>query len=311
MHRRVTISCLAAVISLAAPIAVQDSAHACDVASGACDSQGRSNFTGNVSVSDSGSDYSVSASDAYRSAGDAAGAGGGFVPAVSEGPGGQWAPAAAGGWAPAGSGGGGDDRVEECRRLVADPDPAVTTSCLYPVFRTTGPDAPAGGAPASGTPAVDPAEAARRAVASLTLTEPGLLLDPDPAANEWGATAVGFHTWFHAPDPGVLRTSATADGLTIDITATPGILTVDTGDGRRQTCRRTVPYRNPDGVNAPSPYCGHAWEHTGEYTVTATRTWEITWSAAGRSGTDTVTRPAGTRAVTVIELVSVLTEPDR
>ena len=129
MHRRVTISCLAAVISLAAPIAVQDSAHACDVASGACDSQGRSNFTGNVSVSDSGSDYSVSASDAYRSAGDAAGAGG-FVPVGSGGPGGQWAPAAAGGWAPAGSGGGGDARVEECRRLVADPDPAVTTSCL-------------------------------------------------------------------------------------------------------------------------------------------------------------------------------------
>ena len=252
----------------------------------------------------------MSASDAYRSAGDAAGAGG-FVPVGSGGSGGQWAPAAAGGWAPAGSGGGGDDRVEECRRLVADPDPAVTTSCLYPVFRTTGPDASAGGGPASGTPAVDPAEAARRAVASLTLTEPGLLLDPDPAANEWGATAVGFHTWFHAPDPGVLRTSATADGLTIDITASPGLLTVDTGDGRRQACRRTVPYRNPDGVNAPSPYCGHAWEHTGEYTVTATRTWEITWSAAGRSGTDTVTRPAGARAVTVIELVSVLTEPDR
>ncbi len=231
---------------------------------------------------------------------------------VSEGPGRQWAPAAAGDWAPAGSGGGGGgvDPVEECRRLVANPDPTVTTSCLYPVFRTTGPDTPASGGPAAG-PAVDPAEAARRAIASLTLTEPGLLLDPDPAANEWGATAVGFHTWFHAPDPGVLHTSVTADGLTIDITATPGALTVDTGDGRRQTCHHTVPYRNPDGVNAPSPYCGHAWEHTGEYTVTATRTWEITWSAAGRSGTDTVTRPAGARAVTVIELVSVLTEPDR
>ena len=245
-------------------------------------------FNENMSMSDSGSDYSVSVSDAYRSAGDAAGAGGGFVPAVSEGPGRQWAPAAAGDWAPAGSGGGGGgvDPVEECRRLVADPDPTVTTSCLYAVSRTTGPDTPAGSAPAAG-PAVD------------------------PAANEWGATAVGFHTWFHAPDPGVLHTSATADGLTIDITATPGILTVDTGDGRRQACRRTVPYRNPDGVNAPSPYCGHAWEHTGEYTVTATRTWNVSWTAAGRSGTDTVTRPAGTRAVTVIELVSVLTEPDR
>ena len=255
-----------------------------------------------------GSDYSVSASDAYRSAGDAAGAGGGFVPAVSEGPGRQWAPAAAGDWAPAGSGGGGGgvDPVEECRRLVANPDPTVTTSCLYAVSRTTDPDTPAGSAPA-----VDPAEAARRAVATLTLTEPGLLLDPDPAVNEWGATAVGFHTWFHAPDPGVLHTSVTADGLTVEITASPGLLTVDTGDGRRQACRRTVPYRNPDGVNAPSPYCGHAWEHTGEYTITATRTWNVSWTAAGRSGTDTVTRPAGTRAITVIELVSVLTEPDR
>ena len=286
----------------------QSPAHGCSLNDSGCVDSNAPRFGGDVTIQDSGSDYSVSASDAYRSAGDAAGAGGGFVPAVSEGPGRQWAPAAAGDWAPAGSGGGGSgvDPVEECRRLVADPDPAVTTSCLYPVFRTTGPDAPAGGGPA-----VDPAEAARRAIASLTLTEPGLLLDPDPAANEWGATAVGFHTWFHAPDPGVLHTSATADGLTIDITATPGILTVDTGDGRRQTCHHTVPYRNPDGVNAPSPYCGHTWEHTGEYTVTATRTWEITWSAAGRSGTDTVTRPAGTRAVTVIELVSVLTEPDR
>ncbi|WP_314906797.1 hypothetical protein [Propionibacterium acidifaciens] len=267
-------------------------------------------FNENVSTSDSGSDYSVSVSDAYQSAGDAAGAGDGFVPAGSGGPGEQWAPAAAGDWAPAGSGGdgGGVDPAEECRRLVANPDPTVTTSCLYAV-RTAGPDTPASGGPAAG-PAVDPVEVARRAVASLTLTEPGLLLDPDPAVNEWGATAVGFHTWFHAPGPGVLHTSVTADGLTVEITAAPGVLTVDTGDGRRQTCRRTVPYRNPDGVNAPSPYCGHTWEHTGEYTVTATRTWNVSWTAAGRSGTDTVTRPAGTRAVTVIELISVLTEPD-
>ena len=287
-------------------------ARGCSVGDPSCSSETMDWFNENMSMSDSGSDYSVSVSDAYRSAGDAAGAGGGFVPAVSEGPGGQWAPAAAGDWAPAGSGGGGGgvDPVEECRRLVADPDPTVTTSCLYAVSRTTGPDTPASGGPAAG-PAVDPAEAARRAIASLTLTEPGLLLDPDPAANEWGATAVGFHTWFHAPDPGVLHTSVTADGLTIDITATPGILTVDTGDGRRQACHHTVPYRNPDGVNAPSPYCGHTWEHTGEYTVTATRTWNVSWTAAGRSGTDTVTRPAGTRAITVIELVSVLTEPDR
>ena len=309
MRRKLTFSIILAGCSLA-HVVFPAITYGCDSTS--CSDDTRSRFDGSVSTSDSGSDYSVSASDAYRSAGDAAGAGGGFVPAVSEGPGGQWAPAAAGDWAPAGSGGGGSgvDPVEECRRLVADPDPAVTTSCLYPVFRTTGPDAPAGSAPAAG-PAVDPAEAARRAIASLTLTEPGLLLDPDPAANEWGATAVGFHTWFHAPDPGVLRTSATADGLTIDITASPGLLTVDTGDGRRQACRHTVPYRNPDGVNAPSPYCGHTWEHTGEYTVTATRTWNVSWTAAGRSGTDTVTRPAGTRAITVIELVSVLTEPDR
>ena len=307
MHPRVIISGLAFIMSLATPIAIPDSAHACDVASGECDSPGRSNFTGNVSTSDSGSDYSVSASDVYRPAGDAA-AGGGFVPAGSGVSGGQWAPAAAGGWAPAsaGSGAGGGVSAEECRRLVDDPDPAVTTSCLYPVF-PAGPDAPAGGGPAG--PVVDPVEAARRAVATLSLTEPGLLLDPDPAGNEWGATAVGFNMWFHAPDPGVLRTSVTVDGLTVEITAVAGSLAVDTGDGRRQVCRRTVPYRSPEGVNAPSPYCGHAWDRAGEYTVTATRTWDITWSAGGRSGSDVVTRPAGSRGVTVIELVSVLTEP--
>ena len=291
------------VSSIVAPIG----ARGCSVGDPSCSSDAMDWFNGSVSTSDSGSDYSVSASDVYRPAGDAA-AGGGFVPAGSGVSGGQWAPAAAGGWAPAsaGSGAGGGVSAEECRRLVDNPDPAVTTSCLYPVF-LAGPDAPAGGGPAG--PVVDPVEAARRAVATLSLTEPGLLLDPDPAVNEWGATAVGFNMWFHAPDPGVLRTSVAVDGLTVEITAVAGSLAVDTGDGRRQVCRRTVPYRSPEGVNAPSPYCGHAWDRAGEYTVTATRTWDITWSAGGRSGSDAVTRPAGSRGVTVIELVSVLTEP--
>ena len=283
-------------------------AYGCDLGDQSCSDSSVPWFNGSVSTSDSGSDYSVSASDVYRPAGDAAAGRGGFVPAGSGVSGGQWAPAAAGGWAPAsaGSGAGGGVSVEECRRLVDNPDPAVTTSCLYPVF-PAGPDAPAGGGPVG--PVVDPVEAARRAVATLSLTEPGLLLDPDPAGNEWGATAVGFNMWFHAPDPGVLRTSVAVDGLTVEITAVAGSLAVDTGDGRRQVCRRTVPYRSPEGVNAPSPYCGHAWDRAGEYTVTATRTWDITWSAGGRSGSDAVTRPAGSRGVTVIELVSVLTEP--
>ena len=286
----------------------QNPAYGCGLNDPGCTDPSAPRFGGDVTIQDSGSDYSVSASDVYRPVGDGAADAGGFVPAGSGVSGGQWAPAAAGGWAPAsaGSGAGGGVSVEECRRLVDNPDPAVTTSCLYPVF-LAGPDAPAGGGPAG--PVVDPVEAARRAVATLSLTEPGLLLDPDPAGNEWGATAVGFNMWFHAPDPGVLHTSVTVDGLTVEITAVAGSLAVDTGDGRRQVCRRTVPYRSPEGVNAPSPYCGHAWDRAGEYTVTATRTWDITWSAGGRSGSDAVTRPAGSRGVTVIELVSVLTEP--
>ncbi|WP_316670848.1 hypothetical protein [uncultured Propionibacterium sp.] len=170
-----------------------------------------------------------------------------------------------------------------------------------------GGDAPAVGA-GSGT---DPVEAARRALATVTLDEEGILLDPDPRLNEWGATAVGFHTWFHAPRPQPRHVRASQDGLAVDLAATPGGLLVDTGDGHSQHCRRTAPYQGPAGRNTPSPYCGHAWQHPGRYTVTATRTWTVTWTAGGRAGTETVTRPAGTAQVTVIDLTSVLTDPDR
>ncbi|RLP08216.1 hypothetical protein D7U36_10165, partial [Propionibacterium australiense] len=63
-------------------------------------------------------------------------------------------------------------------------------------------------------------------------------------------------------------------------------------DRQHQTCRHTVPYQNPIGVNKPSPYCGHTWDQPGDYTITATR-------------------PAGTHHITVIELSSILTNPNQ
>jgi len=266
-------------------------AYGCDAGDSSCSGNDFNRF--DISVSnDANSDYSVSVSESYEVAGTGPGHGGGYGP-MSQ------APAQA----PTGPGPtpGEDD---------ADPGPITRPDGDFVVFNpaTTGQQPNTG--PGTG-PGVDPVTVARRAIAALTLDEPGILLDPDPATNEWAATAVGFNTWFHAPDPGVRQVTVTQDGLTVEITATPGVLRVDTGDRQHQTCRHTVPYQNPTGVDAPSPYCGHAWDTPGEYTVTATRTWNITWTAAAHTGTDTTTRPAGTRHVTVIELSSLLTNPNR
>ncbi|SYZ33133.1 Uncharacterised protein [Propionibacterium australiense] len=264
-------------------------AHACD-GSGCMGDDNYMSHETNVEVGDSGLDYSVSVSESYQAPGaDNASDYGPMTGTPGQAPVGPAQP--------------------QDTQPQTSPDPGTRPDGSYITFNpATTADTGQPGAPA---PRTDPATIARRAIATLPLDEPGLLLDPDPTANEWAATAVGFHTWFHAPKPDTRHTSITHDGITIDITANPGTLHVDTGDRQHQTCRHTVPYQNPIGVNKPSPYCGHTWDQPGDYTITATRTWHITWTANGHTGTDTTTRPAGTHHITVIELSSILTNPNQ
>ena len=236
MQRIMTKFSLIAVFCMLIQFSSPGIAYACDPASGQCDSLARGNFGDGIAIGDSGSDYSVSVSESYEVAGTGPVDGGGYGPMSQT-------PAQAPTWP-------GPTPGED-----ADPGPITRPDGDFVVFNP----ATTGQQPHT-SPGVDPVVVARRAIAALTLDEPGILLDPDPATNEWAATAVGFNTWFHAPDPGTRKTTVTQDGLTIEITATPGVLRVDTGDRQHQTCRHTVPYQNPTGVDAPSPYCGHAWD---------------------------------------------------
>ncbi|MCT3019449.1 hypothetical protein EFN97_11575, partial [Propionibacterium freudenreichii] len=100
--------------------------------------------------------------------------------------------------------------------------------------------------------------------------------------------------------------------ITITLTATPGAVTINPGTinpGAHTTpirCTTGRPRPTTTNGNQPSPVCGTSYQHPGHYTITATRTWTITWTAQGHTGTETITRPATAPTLDVIELHSLL-----
>lgn len=181
-------------------------------------------------------------------------------------------------------------------------DPVVDDAAPAPAPAADQPAAVEAAAPA---PTVDVVAVARQAVASLALPSSELGIDPAPSANEWGAAAVGQQLWFWAPHASRQDTQVSSQGIDIAISAVPLGLVVDTGDGTRLNCTSTDRLTGPF-QNQPSPSCGHAYATKGSYTISASRAWQVNWSALGQSGTETVIRPAGQTALDVIELHSLL-----
>lgn len=151
--------------------------------------------------------------------------------------------------------------------------------------------------------------ATRQVIATLTLPTSELGIDPSPDANEWGAAAVGEQLWFWTPDMSVESSNVSAEGIDISISAVPRGLNIDTGDGTKLTCARTDRLTEPFR-NQKSPSCGHVYASKGMYTIRASRTWQVSWSALGQSGAETIARPAGQTTVNVIELHSLLVSGD-
>lgn len=161
-------------------------------------------------------------------------------------------------------------------------------------------------APAPAPPAtVTLEQAARREVTSLQLPTVPLSIGPDPAANEWGMAVVGYPLWLWVPPASGQTTTATVEGASLAITATPGPLTVDMGDGARVTCTTSTPLAPSVAAGTPSPDCGHAYLVPGTYTVQASTTWTIGWSSNGTSGTFPLTTTSQ-RTIVVGELLSAL-----
>ncbi len=148
-----------------------------------------------------------------------------------------------------------------------------------------------------GTPAAaDPAVLAAQAVARLSVPAPAVTISPHPSDNQWQVSAVGLPLWVWADDPGPVTSTVTEQGINIVMQASRGTVTFDWGDGTSSVCNQMRPRPANLDPLTPSPDCGHTYLRRGDYTITATAGWAVTWQALGQSGT----LPLSTRATSAI-----------
>ena len=157
-----------------------------------------------------------------------------------------------------------------------------------------------------GTPAAaDPAVLAAQAVARLSVPAPSIMISPHPSDNQWGVSAVGLPLWVWADDPGPVTSTVTEQGINIVMQASRGTVTFDWGDGTSSVCNQMRPRPTNLDPLTPSPDCGHTYLRRGDYTITATAGWAVTWQALGQSGTLPLSSSA-TSAIPVREFQSLV-----
>jgi len=206
-------------------------------------------------------------------------------------------------------------QVDECYYIVRDPQPPASESvweghypdgavydltCVGHIPGTNGgwrwlPSPPEG----YGAADVTPADLAREAVDRMQLVGPEIRMTGAPGEPYvvgvplWLWTEVSPVTW------GPNNATASIPGLSVTATARATRIVWDMGDGNTVTCANpgTAYY-----VGAPveSPTCDYIYSRTSAgqpgdaWTITATATWEVSWSGGGTSGVLTVTRTSQT-----------------
>jgi hypothetical protein len=119
---------------------------------------------------------------------------------------------------------------------------------------------------------------------------------PEPALNPPGAQLVGVPTWMWVEGPWEPTSASAAVGsVAATVTARPVEVVWDTGDGTTTTCDAGTPYDPTRAPDAQHSSCTHVFTHAsaglpgGAHSVTATVTYEVSWSAttggAGDLGT--------------------------
>lgn len=198
--------------------------------------------------------------------------------------------------------------VGNCYVQAAEPQPALddpiwegqTTGAIvqctpYPCLSAAGdaiPDCPTIArywAAAAPVVVIDEAEIARRALANLPLAPITLGMAPKPDLADPNVL-IGAPAYFWAeggtPAIGPISTTVTEQGITITLNATMDTVTYTTGDGTTLTCTRDQIATPPTNMTLQgTPDCGHRWESSGTYTLTATSSWTITWQGPTQNGT--------------------------
>ena len=131
-------------------------------------------------------------------------------------------------------------------------------------------------------------QVARTLIVKLQLPNPTPRFGPDPSVNEWKMAAVGYPLWLWTDGPRTVSSRVRAYGVTFTLRADWQSTTFDMGDGHRVTCTRTLVYPSNTKPGRKSPACGYTYLTSslpkGNYTVTATTNWRISWSALGQTG---------------------------
>lgn len=148
-------------------------------------------------------------------------------------------------------------------------------------------------------PAVSAIELARQAFAEVAT--PGCSMRTSPRPD---VVVVQIETWLWLECPWVpISATAGVPGLSATVTATPGDVIWDMGDGAQATCEGPGVVWDPTiAVEEQSTYCSYEYrrsssgEPNGAYTVTATVSWSVSWSASSGEGGSlpTVSRSSST-----------------
>ncbi len=132
------------------------------------------------------------------------------------------------------------------------------------------------------------------AVDSMDLAAIDIGIVPEPRPGYVGIIGMPVWMWASNPRPntvGPSTASASAGGITVTAMARLHEVTWSMGDGSTVVCQGAgTAYAASYGA-APSPDCGHVYTRTsagepgGEFTVTATSDWIVTWEGGGQTGT--------------------------
>lgn len=148
--------------------------------------------------------------------------------------------------------------------------------------------------PGVGAAAVTPAQLAQRAVSSMRLTGPAIRTSIAPELT--GTVGVPLWLWTEVSPTTWGPNSATASvpGLAVTATAQAVRIVWDMGDGQTVTCDGPGTAVIPGVVESPT--CDHVYTQPSAgqpgdaYQVTATATWQVSWTGGGEQGSLTLTR---------------------
>lgn len=165
--------------------------------------------------------------------------------------------------------------------------------------------------PGYGGVGVTPAQLAQQAISSMELSGPAIRMTIE--GDETGVVGVPLWLWTEVGPTTWGPNSATASvpGLSVTATAQARRIVWLMGDGRSETCAGPGTPYYAGGITSPT--CQHIYEKAsagqpdGAYPVTATTTWDVTWSGGGASGSLSVTRQS-TSSVRIGEVQVLITQ---